>query len=106
MPLAKHNGVDTELVGPDELRKLLPKLEGDWLGGVWTESDGSADPEKATAAFAKAAERHGTQFRLFAPEVKELEMKGGRVEGVRLVTGEVVSAGTTVVAAGAWTSEL
>merc|ERR1719401_1493613 len=60
----------------------------------------------ATRAFARAAEQRGVQFRLFAPQAKELVLEGQRVTGVRLADGEVVSAGTTVVAAGAWSSEL
>merc|ERR1719436_2018300 len=61
----------------------------------------------ATRAFAAAAESKGTRFRTFAPAVSGLvQQEGGRVTGVRLSTGEVMSAGTTVVAAGAWSSEL
>jgi len=106
LPLAQESGIGTELVNGSDLSKLLPKLEGDWLGGVWTESDGSADPESATRAFARAAELRGAQFRLFAPSVDSLVVQGSRVMGVRLSTGEVINAGCTVVAAGAWSSDL
>lgn len=106
MPRAQASGIGTELVTGKDLTELLPRLEGDWLGGVWTASDGSADPESATRAFARAAEVRGTQFRLFAPSVDSLVVQGPRVMGVRLSTGEVINAGCTVVAAGAWSSEL
>jgi len=106
MPRAQASGIGTELIDGSDLTKLLPKLEGDWLGGVWTETDGSADPESATRAFARAAEMRGAQFRLFVPSVDALEVQGSRVMGVRLSTGEVINAGCTVVAAGAWSSDL
>jgi len=106
VPLAEQYGLDTEMLDEKGIKELLPGLAGKWIGGVWTASDGSADPLSATRAFAKAAELRGVNFRLFAPQAKELVIEGGRVTGVRLVDGEVLSAGTTVVAAGAWTSEL
>jgi len=106
MPMAAQHGLDTEMLDERGVKELLPGLSGKWLGGVWTSSDGSADPLSATRAFARAAEQRGVQFRLFAPQVKELVVESNRVTGVRLTDGEVLSAGTTVVAAGAWSSEV
>lgn len=106
MPLAAKYGLSTELLDERGLREMMPGLEGKWYGGVWTASDGSTDPLSATRAFARAAELRGVSFRLFAPEVKELVSDGKQVTGVRLANGEVMSAGTVVVAAGAWSSEV
>jgi len=106
MPLAARYNVDTTMLDSKEVKELLPGLAGEWMGGVWTPSDGSADPLSATRAFACAAERLGAKFRLFSRPVKELKFEGKNVVGVRLDNGETLSAGTTVVAAGAWTSEL
>lgn len=108
MPVAAEQGLDTEMLDAKHVKELLPGLSGEWLGGVWTKSDGSADPGSATRAFAYAAERLGVQFRLYSPPVRELvlDSSGDRVEGVRLEDGQVLSAGTTVLAAGSWSSEL
>jgi len=106
MPLAAKYNLDTEMLDGKQVKELLPGLAGEWLGGVWTPSDGSADPLSATRAFACAAERLGAKFRLFSRPVKELRFEGKRVVGVHLDDGEILSAGTVVVAAGAWTSEI
>jgi glycine/D-amino acid oxidase-like deaminating enzyme len=108
LPLARERGLDTEMLDGKQVKEILPGLDGEWIGGIWTKSDGTADPESATRAFAYAAERRGVHFRLFSPPVDELVMDaaGDRVTGVRLADGDVISAGTTVLAAGSWTSEL
>lgn len=106
MPLAAKFGLDSEMLDQKAVTELLPGLAGEWVGGAWTASDGSADPVSATHAFAKAAELRGVNFRLFAPPVKELVVEDKCVKGVRLEDGEVLSAGTTVLAAGAWSSEV
>jgi len=106
MPMAAKYGLDTEMLDEKGVKDLFPSLAGKWLGGVWTASDGTADPLSATNAFARAAELRGANFRLFAPQVKELVVEDGSVTGIRLADGSVMSAGMTVVAAGAWTSEV
>lgn len=106
MPLAAEHGLDTQMLDDRGVKELVPGLAGDWVGAVWTPSDGSADPLSSTRAFACAAESRGAEFRLFAPQVAELVAQGGRISGVRLASGETITAGTTVVAAGAWSSEL
>mmetsp|Transcript_48052 Transcript_48052/g.139187 ORF Transcript_48052/g.139187 Transcript_48052/m.139187 type:complete len:460 (+) Transcript_48052:62-1441(+) len=108
IPLAAERGLDTQMLDDKQVKELLPGLAGEWMGGVWTASDGTADPRSATRAFAHAAERRGVQFRLFTPPVRDLvlDAAGSRVEGVRLEDGEVLAAGSTVLAAGSWTSEL
>mmetsp|Transcript_89772 Transcript_89772/g.187573 ORF Transcript_89772/g.187573 Transcript_89772/m.187573 type:complete len:461 (-) Transcript_89772:414-1796(-) len=106
MPQAAVCGLDTRMLDDKEVKELLPGLAGTWMGGVWTPSDGSADPASATLAFAKAAEERGVNFRLFSPVVKDLIVENGVTKGIKLADGTAMHAGTVVVAAGAWTSEL
>jgi glycine/D-amino acid oxidase-like deaminating enzyme len=49
-------GLDAELVGPDEVRRLLPAASPESLyGAVWMPGDGFVDPHIATYAVAAAA---------------------------------------------------
>jgi glycine/D-amino acid oxidase-like deaminating enzyme len=79
-------------------------MAGSWMGGLYTASDGQADPVKTTTAFARAAERHGAALRTGCV-VERIETAGGRVRGLRSERG-FVAADTVVLAAGAWTSTL
>ncbi|MCH2076537.1 MAG: FAD-dependent oxidoreductase [Rhodobacteraceae bacterium] len=59
---AKHRymGLETEIVGPDEIAKLAPvtNVEG-ILGGLYDPLDGHLDPSGTTHAYAKAARMGG-----------------------------------------------
>ncbi len=101
---SKEYGVDTRLVSPDEIRSLVPGIQGDWLGGMYTASDGHAEPTKAPAAFADAARRHGATIEEDCAATA-IETAGGRVTGVRTDRG-TIAAPTVVVAAGGWSGRL
>jgi len=59
---AKHRfmGLETEIVGPDEIKKIAPvtNVEG-ILGGLYDPLDGHLDPSGTTHAYAKAARMGG-----------------------------------------------
>ncbi|CAB3634311.1 MAG: FAD-binding oxidoreductase [Achromobacter sp.] len=48
-----------ELIGPDELRRLLPDLSPHCLGASIARRDGAADPHRALRAFRASAEQAG-----------------------------------------------
>ena len=52
-------GLDTRVLSRGEVRRLIPALEGPFIGGMYTPSDGHAEPIKTTTAFARAAQEHG-----------------------------------------------
>src|SRR5688572_24694358 len=52
LPIARQFGLDTRLLRPRELATVVPGLGGTWAGGMYTPSDGHADPVKATEALA------------------------------------------------------
>jgi hypothetical protein len=63
---AKHRymGLDTEIVGPEEIRKLtdgMVNLEG-IIGGLYDPLDGHLDPSGTTHAYAKAARMGGAEI--------------------------------------------
>ena len=55
LPLAKEFGLDTRLLSRAEVQQLVPALQGPFVGGMYTASDGHAEPRKATIAFARGA---------------------------------------------------
>jgi glycine/D-amino acid oxidase-like deaminating enzyme len=104
LDVARAHGLDTRMVTVAEIAALVPRLAGTWLGGLYTPSDGHAEPRKATWALAHAARRHGA--RLYERvAVDAIETGGGAVSGVVTERG-VVRARTVVCAAGAWSSRL
>lgn len=101
---SREYGVNTRLVSPEEIRSLVPGIQGDWLGGMYTPNDGHAEPSKAPAAFANAARRLGATVEEGCA-AQAIELEGGRVSGVRTDRG-TISAPVVVVAAGGWSSRL
>ncbi len=67
---AKHlyMGLDTRIVGPEEIRELSPitNVEG-VLGGLYDPLDGHLDPYGTTHAYAKAAQNGGASIVLRTP---------------------------------------
>ena len=58
-------GLDAELVGPEEVRTLMPEATPESLhGAVWMPGDGYVDPHIATYAVANAARDLGAEIRI------------------------------------------
>jgi glycine/D-amino acid oxidase-like deaminating enzyme len=96
--------IDARIVTPDEIQDLIRGLRGDVLGGLYTPSDGHADPVKATRAFARAAEVAGATV-VTGCAVDRIATSDGTVTGVSSEGGEI-AASTVVSAAGEWSSRL
>jgi glycine/D-amino acid oxidase-like deaminating enzyme len=104
LSMARHFGVETRLLRALDLPKVVPGIGGAWVGGMHTPSDGHADPEKATDAFARAAAAQGTVSHLGCG-VQAVSTSGGAVRAVVTEEGEIRTP-TVVCAAGAWSSRL
>ncbi|MBX3536768.1 MAG: FAD-binding oxidoreductase [Chelatococcus sp.] len=88
-----------QLVGPEEMRSLLPGLSPHCVGGAWVSSDGSADPHQAIRAFRDAALQAGVTITEECLVTALLRSPTGwRVETTR----GVFEAKLIVNAAGAW----
>ena len=98
------HGLETQLVTADEVRKLLPGIRGEWLGGLLTPSDGHASPPKTTAAYAAAARRGGARIETGCASLS-IDVRGGRVRGVHTEKGYIATE-RLVCAAGAWSSRV
>jgi glycine/D-amino acid oxidase-like deaminating enzyme len=101
---ARDHGLDTRLVTPREIQDLLPGMGGTWVGGLYTASDGHAEPAKATQAIGRAAVKLGVDLREGCA-VESISTEGGRIGEVRTEQG-AIRAGTVVCAAGAWSARL
>jgi glycine/D-amino acid oxidase-like deaminating enzyme len=79
LAIAVQAGLDTRLVSTREIQALLPGMAPEWLAGLYTASDGHAEPVKATQAFAQP--RVGAH--LHRPRRPcRVGGRGGRVSGV------------------------
>ena len=101
---AAEFGLSSRILGRAELEAVVPGNAFDCLGGIFTESDGQAEPTKVTTALARAAEGRGAEF-LTHCAVYEVETTAGAVSGVITERGSV-SAPIVVCAAGAWSGRM
>ena len=92
-------GAEVELLGPDALAHRWPGLRSDDLAGAtFCGQDGVLDPGGAVEGFAAAARRRGARIEL-ERRVIGLDVRGGRVVGVRTDRGDV-ACDRVVLAAG------
>ena len=93
-----------ELIGPDELRQLLPELSPHCLGASIARRDGAADPHRTLRAFRAAALQAGAEL-VEHCGVAALERQGGdwRVAGD---DGREWIAPFVINAAGAWSARV
>lgn len=98
-------GVDTRLIGRDELRALDPGCAVDDVTcAAWEPRSGYADPSATAFGFAAAARGRGAEIRV-GTAAEAILVEGERVVGV--ATGEgAIATETVVVAAGAWAPRL
>lgn len=80
--------LDSRLLGANEINELVPGGEGRWAGGIYTASDGRAEPTLAPSAIANAAIRKGAVI-VENCAVRTLTFAGGRVNGVVTERGEI-----------------
>jgi glycine cleavage system aminomethyltransferase T/glycine/D-amino acid oxidase-like deaminating enzyme len=94
-------GLDAELVGPEEVRRLMPAASPESLyGAVWMPGDGYVDPHIATYAVASAARGLGVDIRIHS-RVTGIDVRDGAVSAVETENGRIES-DTVVNAAGIW----
>jgi sarcosine oxidase subunit beta len=98
-------GIETEVVGPDDVARLLPGVRtDDVVVAAYEPGSGYADPTAATTGFLAAARRDGARY-LGGGAVRSIRVDGGRVVGVDTDAGRI-DAPVVVDAAGAWAAEV
>lgn len=98
-------GLDTHLIGPDEIRKMCPIVDvTDVLGGLFDPNDGHLDPYGCTHAYARAARKNGAQV-YQQTKVEELVQRPDGTWDVVTDQG-TIHAEHVVNAAGLWAREV
>jgi glycine/D-amino acid oxidase-like deaminating enzyme len=102
--LAKETGVDSRIITPAEAREVVPGLDIPLVGALYSASDGHAEPEKSTRAFAMAAQEQGAKLYTDCAALG-IETSNGRVTSVNTDRGRVETP-WVVNAAGVWANYL
>ncbi|MCV2869761.1 FAD-binding oxidoreductase [Defluviimonas sp. WL0002] len=99
MAHARAHALDTRLLTKAELDAMVPSA-ANWAGGLWTASDGRAEPWVAVPAIADALAQRGA---VIAEDcaVRALDRQAGRICGVITERGRI-AADHVVLAGGAW----
>jgi glycine/D-amino acid oxidase-like deaminating enzyme len=80
--------LDSKLLTQAEIDALVPGGQGQWAGGIYTASDGRAEPTLAASAIANAAISQGAVI-VENCAARTLSLTGGRVAGVVTERGEI-----------------
>ncbi|GAU06565.1 D-amino acid oxidase [Burkholderia stabilis] len=99
---AKTAGVTTYMLDSRQASQRGQPTGRPWKGGVFSPSDGTADPAKAAPAVAAALMKLGGSVNQHCA-ARGIELEGGRVSGVVTEAG-VIKTRTAVLAGGAWAS--
>lgn len=95
----RRAGLPVELIDGPAAREICPALGPRVRGAVWNPLDAHQDTPLLVDLLIAKAERLGATLRSDSA-ARELILSGGRCSGVTLASGETVSAGATVIAAG------
>ena len=99
---AAQHQLDTKILSSTEVDALIKDKPGQWQGGIYTASDGRAEPFKAVPALAKALRECGGLIRECCA-VRSVDVQAGKVGGVITENGRV-KAQSVVCAGGAWST--
>jgi len=93
-----------EMLSIDEARRMQPRITPDAAGGMWCRETAQIRNPRLLAALRASCEKRGVVLREGA-SVGEMVLDGDRVTGVK-VGGEAISAGWTILCAGAWSAQI
>jgi glycine/D-amino acid oxidase-like deaminating enzyme len=98
--IAVPHGLDTRLIGADQVAQMAPGASRKYLGGMYTAGDGRAEPFIAVPAMAHALQRLGGQV-FTNCAARGLETTAGSVSAVVTERG-VIRCSQVVLAGGNW----
>jgi len=84
----EHLGLDSQLLTAQQIAARVPGGRGNGAGGIYTPSDGRAEPTLASSAIARAAIAKGVTI-VENCAVRTLSLAGGNVSGVVTEKGEI-----------------
>ncbi|MDJ0090019.1 NAD(P)/FAD-dependent oxidoreductase [Pantoea allii] len=98
---AKQMGFTSHLLSAQEAKARIGDKTA-WRGGVWSPTDGRAEPSMAAPAIARGAQNLGASIFQHCA-VRALDISAGRVSGVWTERGRV-NASRVICCGGAWSS--
>jgi len=98
---ARGEGIDTRMLSSGQAADRSSATQRAWLGGVWSPTDGIADPALAAPMIAKGILKHGGVV-IQNCAARGVEMAGGSVCAVVTEQGTIRTT-QVVMAGGAWT---
>jgi glycine/D-amino acid oxidase-like deaminating enzyme len=102
LEIARQHQLRTVILTPTEIAERFPAIKGNFLGGMYTETDGRGEPFVAVPALARAARRAGAVIRENCA-VRTLDIEGGKVAGV-VTEAARIACSQVVLAGGAWST--
>ncbi len=103
-----HNslGVNTRIIGIDELKELVPPMRVEGVAGAMLDpTAGKSYPFDTVFAFLKLVKERGAEV-VTRVKVTKILASSGKVTGVEVEGGKTIKASTVVVAAGSGSREL
>ncbi|MFC6761836.1 NAD(P)/FAD-dependent oxidoreductase [Sulfitobacter porphyrae] len=97
---ARGEGVDTRMLSASEATERGAATGQNWAGGVWSPSDGIADPASAAPQIARGVMQHGGVV-VQGCAARGIETEAGAVSAVVTERG-VIRTPQVVMAGGAW----
>lgn len=97
---ARGEGVDTRMLDRAAATERGAATGQSWRGGVWSPTDGTADPSRAAPLIAKGILKHGGRV-VQNCAARGLELSAGAVSGVITERG-VIATRQVIMAGGAW----
>lgn len=83
-----HLDLDSQLLTAQQIATRVPGGRSNWAGGIYTPSDGRAEPTLASSAIARAAIAKGVTI-IENCAVRTLSLAGGNISGVVTEKGEI-----------------
>jgi glycine/D-amino acid oxidase-like deaminating enzyme len=99
---ARDYQMHSHILSAAEAKAMTPGSAVDWIGGVYSPSDGRAEPALAGPAIAEGARRRGATIHQECA-ARGLDIEAGKVTGVVTEKGRI-RAPAVLAAGGAWTS--
>ncbi|MBT4890023.1 MAG: FAD-dependent oxidoreductase, partial [Rhodospirillales bacterium] len=105
-PFMRRNGIDIHEISPSEAQERFPIGDlSNVLAAYFIPKDGRANPVDLTMSLAKGARMGGAQF-FEGVTVNEIITKNGTATGVRMASGETITAENVVICGGMWSRQL
>lgn len=101
---SREFNLKTKLLSPSDIDVVVPGMVNNFVGALYCEDDGTADPLKSTRAFCDAAIELGAEVAMGQP-VAEIVSEAGSVKGVR-IGQHLLRSKQVLVAAGSASNKL